>query len=300
MKEYFQRKDTQISIGEMAELFEVSPRTLRLYHDMGLLIPQYINDSNGYRYYAQSQFPRLEKVLQMKSLGLSLQQIKTMLEQKNLSLFEALLNERIDRLNEKIAQDTASRDILIKQLNSCAKLRNPPVLDSAFIEFIPKRYALDFQIDAYDLKEDYSNGSPWEQALGQIRGTLLNHHLSPSLLYQACCTITKQNLIEGRYVCNGALLLTDAPIQTVLPQKIVQSGTYACLYRNYCALDGQSESVGLDQLLLFIRDNHYQITGDYLGEVLAKTSIYDYSDSTILVKFQIPIKFPAQEKTVDD
>ena len=52
MKEYFQRKDTQISIGEMAELFEVSPRTLRLYHDMGLLIPQYINDSNGYRYYA--------------------------------------------------------------------------------------------------------------------------------------------------------------------------------------------------------------------------------------------------------
>ena len=198
MKEYFQRKDTQISIGEMAELFEVSPRTLRLYHDMGLLIPQYINDSNGYRYYAQSQFPRLEKILQMKSLGLSLQQIKTMLEQKNLSLFEALLNERIDRLNEKIAQDTASRDILIKQLNSCAKLRNPPVLDSAFIEFIPKRYALDFQIDAYDLKEDYSNGSPWEQALGQIRGTLLNHHLSPSLLYQACCTITKQNLIEGR------------------------------------------------------------------------------------------------------
>ena len=100
MKEYFQRKDTQISIGEMAELFEVSPRTLRLYHDMGLLIPQYINDSNGYRYYAQSQFPRLEKILQMKSLGLSLQQIKTMLEQKNLSLFEALLNERIDRLNE--------------------------------------------------------------------------------------------------------------------------------------------------------------------------------------------------------
>ena len=74
MKEYFQRKDTQISIGEMAELFEVSPRTLRLYHDMGLLIPQYINDSNGYRYYAQSQFPRLEKILQMKSLGLSLQQ----------------------------------------------------------------------------------------------------------------------------------------------------------------------------------------------------------------------------------
>ena len=69
MKEYFQRKDTQISIGEMAELFEVSPRTLRLYHDMGLLIPQYINDSNGYRYYAQSQFPRLEKILQMKSLG---------------------------------------------------------------------------------------------------------------------------------------------------------------------------------------------------------------------------------------
>ena len=139
MNEYLSHGNEEISIGEMSEIFNISRRTLRLYHDMGLLVPQYINDSNGYRYYSPSQFPRLEKIVQMKSMGLSLKQIKAMLNERNLSVFEALLSERIDKLNEKIAEDTASRDLLTKQLNSCAQLRNPPVLDSAFIEFIPER-----------------------------------------------------------------------------------------------------------------------------------------------------------------
>ena len=289
---YYAGGNDQISIGEMAQIFMISQRTLRLYHDMGLLVPQYIDEKNGYRYYSKSQFQRLEKILQMKSMGLSLQQIKSMLEKRNLSLFEALLNKRIDELNEQIARDTASRDLLIKQLSSCARLRNPPVLDSAFVEFIPKRFALDFAIDAYDLQEDYPEGSPWEQALDQVKNILLEEHLPRSLLHQACCTIARQDLINHKYICCGALLLTDGPMQTRLPQKVIQSGTYACLYRNYCALDGRSESIGLDQLLMFICDNHYQIVGDYLGEVLAKTSKYDYSDSTILVKLQIPIHFP--------
>ena len=86
MNEYLSHGNEEISIGEMSEIFNISRRTLRLYHDMGLLVPQYINDSNGYRYYSPSQFPRLEKIVQMKSMGLSLKQIKAMLNERNLSV----------------------------------------------------------------------------------------------------------------------------------------------------------------------------------------------------------------------
>lgn len=290
MNEYYETENNQISIGEMAEIFGISSRTLRLYHDMGLLTPQYVNEQNGYRYYSSGQFQRLEKIIQMKSIGFSLNQIKTMLQGKDLSLFEAMLNERIDKLNEKIAADTAARDLLIKQLNSCAHMRNPPVLDSPFIEFIPKRPAFTFNIEPYDLRCSHPEGSPWEEALSKVRSILLKNHLPTSLLHNSCCTISRDSLIARNYLCDGVFLLTDKPVQSGIAQRVIQSGTYACLYRNYIAMDSHSETVGLDELLGFIEDNHYQIMGPYLGEVIVKMSIFDYSNNNILVKLQIPVK----------
>nr|WP_305147415.1 MerR family transcriptional regulator [Butyricicoccus faecihominis] len=288
--QYFSRENDRYSIGDMSEIFNISRRTLRLYHDMGLLVPQNVDDYNGYRYYSRNQFARLEKIIQMKSVGLSLRQIKSMLDERNLSVFEALLSERIDTLNEKITADTTLRDLLIKQLNSCAHMRNPPVLDSAFIEFIPKRAALAFEIEPYDLRQSYCDGSPWSKVLVQIKEALQENNLSASLLNQACCTITQQALLEEDYLCGGALLLIDGPMQASIPHTIVQAGTYACIYRNYIAMDGRSECIGLDKLLQFIRDKRYQIVGPYLGEVIAKMSIFDYCNNNILVKLQIPVK----------
>jgi len=63
-------EEDYLSIGELAEIYNISPRTLRLYHDMGLLAPCHIDVLSGYRYYSQKQLPRLEVVIQMKALSL--------------------------------------------------------------------------------------------------------------------------------------------------------------------------------------------------------------------------------------
>lgn len=65
-------------------------------------------------------------ILQMKNVGLSLKRIENILETKDLSVFEALLNEQVDELDEKISRYTTSRKALTRQLNSCRFLRNPP------------------------------------------------------------------------------------------------------------------------------------------------------------------------------
>ena len=113
------------------------------------------------RYYSVSQFQRLEMILQMKSVGLSLKQIKTILDTRNLSVFEALLSEQIDKLSEQISTISSTRDTLIKQLNSCAHLRHLPALNAPFIEFIPKRLAFAFDIEPYDLRVPQEGISPW-------------------------------------------------------------------------------------------------------------------------------------------
>lgn len=59
---------------------QVSVRTLRHYEEIGLLQPVEIDQWSGYRYYSTSQLPRLNRILRLKDVGLSLEQIGQMLE----------------------------------------------------------------------------------------------------------------------------------------------------------------------------------------------------------------------------
>lgn len=62
-------------IGEFSALTRISVKTLRYYDETGLLPPSYIDHATGYRYYAAQQLPRLHRILALKDLGFSLEQI---------------------------------------------------------------------------------------------------------------------------------------------------------------------------------------------------------------------------------
>lgn len=68
-----------IKIGEFARLSQVSVVTLRYYDEMDLLKPVKVDHTSGYRFYSVEQLPRLNRVLALKELGFSLEQIKLML-----------------------------------------------------------------------------------------------------------------------------------------------------------------------------------------------------------------------------
>ena len=55
-------KEELLSIGKMAKLNRVSIPTLRLYDDMGLLKPRYVDPDSGYRYYDIHQNARLDMI----------------------------------------------------------------------------------------------------------------------------------------------------------------------------------------------------------------------------------------------
>jgi DNA-binding transcriptional MerR regulator/effector-binding domain-containing protein len=67
-------------IGEFARMGQVSVRTLRHYEDLGLLRPVEIDRFTGYRYYSTTQLPRLNRILALKDMGLSLEQIGQLLD----------------------------------------------------------------------------------------------------------------------------------------------------------------------------------------------------------------------------
>lgn len=69
-----------IRIGDFARLSHVSVATLRHYDEIGLLEPVAVDGETGYRYYAVAQLPRLNRILALKDLGFSLDQIQRLLQ----------------------------------------------------------------------------------------------------------------------------------------------------------------------------------------------------------------------------
>lgn len=68
-------------IGDFSKLSRVSVRMLRHYDELGLLKPERTDVFTGYRYYAARKLTRLNRILALKDLGLSLEQIAKMVNE---------------------------------------------------------------------------------------------------------------------------------------------------------------------------------------------------------------------------
>ncbi len=68
--------------GQFAIIGKVGRKALRIYDEEGLLVPASVNGENGYHYYDDSQLAVLEKIKSLRKIGLSLFEIKQVLDGK--------------------------------------------------------------------------------------------------------------------------------------------------------------------------------------------------------------------------
>ncbi|MGQ0604188.1 MAG: MerR family transcriptional regulator [Anaerolineales bacterium] len=138
-----------LKIGDFSRLSQVSIETLRHYDTLGLLKPMEVDKFTGYRYYAFHQLGRLNRILALKDLGFSLEQIAQVLvsdisaEQLRgmLALKRAEIEQRIDAEQDRLARIEArlrqiemetnmpNYEVVIKQV--------PPQLVASIRRIIP-------------------------------------------------------------------------------------------------------------------------------------------------------------------
>lgn len=75
-------KDDLMLIGEIADFFGVSRKAMRLYEKKGIIKPVKVDASNGYRYYSAEQVQQLNALLELKTLGFSLDEIQMVIDGK--------------------------------------------------------------------------------------------------------------------------------------------------------------------------------------------------------------------------
>ncbi len=68
-------------IGDFSKICQVPVSALRYYADLGLLVPAQIDRFTGFRYYELDQLPRLNRILALKDMGLSLEEIGRLLNE---------------------------------------------------------------------------------------------------------------------------------------------------------------------------------------------------------------------------
>ncbi len=123
-------------IGDFARLNRVTVKTLRHYDSLELLEPERIDNFTGYRYYSASQMPRLNRILALKDIGFSLdeialilnknldsEQVQMLLELKHAEIAEKIKAEqerlsRVENLIEICKQEafSMSYDIVLKDI----------------------------------------------------------------------------------------------------------------------------------------------------------------------------------------
>jgi DNA-binding transcriptional MerR regulator len=69
-----------LKIGDFSRLARVTIKALRYYDELGLLKPAQIDSFTGYRYYSADQIPRLHRIIALKDMGLSLEEIARLLQ----------------------------------------------------------------------------------------------------------------------------------------------------------------------------------------------------------------------------
>ena len=142
------------SISSFAKYSRTTKDTLLHYDRMGLLSPN-IRGANGYRYYSPSQLATINVIRTMKEMGLSLVEIKQLIDSRNPKNFDVTFDVQIAKIEERIKELIDSR-ALLKTLHHYIQEGLKVDEHSLSIRYLPEvSMILGEENDYSDGKDDY-------------------------------------------------------------------------------------------------------------------------------------------------
>ncbi|GAA4845437.1 hypothetical protein GCM10023310_24230 [Paenibacillus vulneris] len=155
-------------VGELARMTGLTVRTLRYYDQIGLFSPSDQTDS-GHRLYSEKDLSRLQQILSLKELGLSLEEVKSALTGGHLSPLE-IVTLQITRIKEQIRLQQK----LLEQLGHVSKLMQGNA-ELTLEDFTGLLQAMKMQFEKPVLERQRS----WERHLDQLEEFLAGENGTP-------------------------------------------------------------------------------------------------------------------------
>lgn len=267
-------KENLYRIGMFASMNRVTIKALRYYDEQKLLVPVYVDEENGYRYYQAGQMVQLQEIIALKNMGFSIENIrkimngadeKLMLLAKKQEILKemAVLTARLAKVESYLAKDSEKlvTPVLVKEIPEvivCTMKRRIKSYDALF-ELMPQMGAQMEILNCHCALPEYC----------------FTHYLEPGyqdedILVEICEAVTEKKQDSGDIAFK---VLPRVPMAACLFHK----GSYNTLHQSYTLL------------LEYIEENGYEICGNiresYIDGVWNKET-----DSEWLTEIQVPVK----------
>lgn len=122
--------ETALKIGEVARLVGIPAKTLRFYEEVGLISPA-SRTASGYRLYGWRELEQIEFVRRAKLMGLSLEQIRKLVDAAEegisgavLRNLDELLERKLEETERELAELRAFRESLLEYRERAAGARD--------------------------------------------------------------------------------------------------------------------------------------------------------------------------------
>ena len=267
-------KEQLYKIGMFANMNRVTIKALRYYDEQKLLVPVYVDEENGYRYYAAGQMAQLHRIIALKNMGFSIDDIRKiidgaeeksfLLEKKQEILKEiAVLTDKLSQVESYLARESInlSAPVLIKEIPQvivCTMKRRIKSYDALF-ELIPQMGA---QMELL--------GCKCAQPAYCFTHYLESGYKEEDIPVEICEAVTEKKRDSGDIAFK---VFPKVPMAACIFHK----GSYNTLHKSYA------------MLLQYIEENGYEICGNiresYIDGVWNKETENEW-----LTEIQIPVK----------
>ncbi|MFI2485368.1 MerR family transcriptional regulator [Promicromonospora kroppenstedtii] len=179
-----------LTIGEFAELTHLSVRTLRRYHESGLLEPDRVDPFSGYRYYTAAQIPQAQVIHRLRELDVPLAEVRQILATSDADARAGLVAGHLHRLEAELDRTRAAVVSLRRLLDPAAPpdvvLRAEPArLVAAVAGDVAHDEVLTWYADAMtELDGALAGHEPLGPAGGHYDNALFRDGRGPVLVYR--------------------------------------------------------------------------------------------------------------------
>ena len=137
-----------LTIGDFSRMTQLSVKTLRHYHDVGLLAPHHVDPATGYRYYTVDQVPTAQVVRRLRALDMPVPEVRSVLDAE-LEDRTTIISTHLGRLETRLAATQAAVEALRDILD---RPSSPPRLTHRSVPAVPS-IAVHADVDRDELPE---------------------------------------------------------------------------------------------------------------------------------------------------